>query len=414
MKRFSVIIVIFFLILSLFRHWEPSGETWGYWAFSRILAETGRFIISDRSPAYVTYLLLFQWLPFPVSVATEYFVSTGIVITSLIIFFRPLLGLSMAIFAVILWIPFLQVAEPPPQKLALALSLFAVMLRNKRPSSFHISTSYALLILCYLLRSTYQFLFLIFLLWDVYRAIHYLRHHSYSHWKEWVSTRSIWPLLVVLGFYLLVLFRQSPHPWNTVYFSTGTWFLRDAKRFSILEIYNARYAYETYGSVKDTDFSVTNQEVFRGAKNDWEALLSNPVFILRTLSHYFVGGIYEALRLTSIFSIVGDSSDQYRLYIHAILFMLLGVVFYGAISGAKTSNVRLFVIGNIFLACLSMIVQPHWRYMPPLIPVFLLAVVRYAKRMGGLTYLHRSSTVKTRILTWCFTACFIIALCSSE
>ncbi len=411
--------VSFFLLLSLFRHWEPS-ETWGYWTFSRILWETGEFIIPDRSPAYVTYLLLFRWLPFPVSIATEYFVTTGIAVAALILFFRPLLGLGMATFAGILWIPFLQIAEPPPQKLALALSLFAVMLRNKRPSPFRISSSYALLILCYLLRSTYQFFLLVFLIWDGIQVIRFLRHRERPE-GAWRSRRkstdptgllrlrprndgvTLWPLIVVLGFYLLVLLRQSPHPWNTIYFSTAQWFSHDGKHFSIHQIYNARYAHETYGTVRDKDFYFTNQEVFHGARSNLEAVLANPAFVLRTLTVHFTEGIDEMMRLTLGYVAFAGIPSAYVVYVRAVSSVFLGAIFYGAFRGASTSSVRLLVIGSILLAFLSMVILPLWRYMPPLIPVFLLAVVWYAKKLGGQAH---------TVLARCFTASLIIALCS--
>lgn len=426
----------FFLLLSVFHHWEPS-ETWGYWAFSRILWETGEFIIPDRSPAYVTYLLLFRWLPFPVSIATEYFVTTGITVAALIVFFRPLLGLGMATFAVILWIPFLQIAEPPPQKLALALSLFAVMLRNKRPSPFRISSSYALLILCYLLRSTYQFFLLVFLVWDIttwitkkLKKISPLtirgvggvmsRHGQDSlratrgivrHIIQAVRTHSVF--FIVLSFYLLILLWQSPHPWNTIYFSTTQWFPHDGKHFSILQIYNARYAYETYGTIKDHDFYFTNQEVFHGAKSNLEAVFANPGFVLRILAHQLVDGIFEMTRLTLAYAAIVSVPDDWAMYIQSLFVLVLGALFYGAFRGGSTASIRLMVVGNILMAFLSMVILPHWRYMLPLIPVFLLGIVWYAKKMGGLVYLHKSCAVKTNILARCFTASLIIAFCSS-
>lgn len=422
--------VSFFLLLSLFHHWEPSSETWGYWTFARILAETGSFIIPDRSPAYVTYLLLFRWLPFPASLITEYLVTTGITVTSLIFFFRPLLGIGMATFAAILWIPFLQIAEPPTQKLALALSLFAVILRNKRPSPFRLSASYALLILCYLLRSTYQFLLLLFLLWDGVRLVHRFRHAglpsiakrllsdpgSACAGKQTRMTRNTlvscfkytWPLLLVLSFYLLVLLRQSPHPWNTIYFSTTQWFPHDGKHFSILQVYNARYALETYGTINNQDFYFTNQEVFRGAKSSREAFFANPVFVLRILVHQLVDGIFEMTRLTLGYAAIVTLSGDYTMYIQSVFVLLLGAVFYGAFRGAPTSSTRVLVIGNILMVFLSMVILPHWRYMLPFIPVFLLAVVWYAKQLGGLAYLRKSNTIKTKVFACCFTACLII------
>ena len=36
--------------LTMFSNWEMSPESWGYWYFARVFAETGRFIVLSRSP----------------------------------------------------------------------------------------------------------------------------------------------------------------------------------------------------------------------------------------------------------------------------------------------------------------------------------------------------------------------------
>ena len=75
--------------LTLFRHWEPTGETWGYWFFARVFAETGKFIIFDRSPLCVLYLNLFRWIGYPASVTLESIATLFLVSGSLIILFKP-------------------------------------------------------------------------------------------------------------------------------------------------------------------------------------------------------------------------------------------------------------------------------------------------------------------------------------
>ena len=74
--------------LTLFRHWEPGGETFLYWFFARVFGETGTFIILGRSPLYVLYLNLFHWMGYPTSVTVEYVATTLITAISLMVLLR--------------------------------------------------------------------------------------------------------------------------------------------------------------------------------------------------------------------------------------------------------------------------------------------------------------------------------------
>ena len=123
-------LVVAAVALSLLTRWEMGGETWGYWLFARILWETQEFIIPDRSPLYTLYLNGFRWLGYPASVTVEYMTTSFIVVAALVALFKRYLGLVIAVLAALLWIPFIQVAEPPTQKLALACVCWAVVARR--------------------------------------------------------------------------------------------------------------------------------------------------------------------------------------------------------------------------------------------------------------------------------------------
>src|SRR3989338_7442547 len=136
-QRARVLGVIFLALgVSLLAHWEPSQESWGYWLFSRIFNETGQFIIPGRSPLYSLYLVLFRWMGYPLSVSVEYLVTSLLTVLALMVLFREYLTRPLLTLAVILWIPFLQISEPPVQKLALACSCWAIALRNKEADRF--------------------------------------------------------------------------------------------------------------------------------------------------------------------------------------------------------------------------------------------------------------------------------------
>ena len=64
LKQLAVIGVVSIAaaILTLFKQQEISGESWGYWFFARVFADTGEFVAADRSPLYTLYLNGCRWL----------------------------------------------------------------------------------------------------------------------------------------------------------------------------------------------------------------------------------------------------------------------------------------------------------------------------------------------------------------
>ena len=136
-KNYSTYLLIIFIsilavFLTMFQGWEMGGESWGYWYFAKVFSKTGSFVVIDRSPLYILYLNLFNWLPYPISVNAEYLVTTTITVIVIVVFSQRYLSTWIALLAALIWLPYLQTAEPPVQKLALAFSLAAIMLRNKK------------------------------------------------------------------------------------------------------------------------------------------------------------------------------------------------------------------------------------------------------------------------------------------
>jgi len=119
------------ILLTLFQHVEIGNDTWGYWLFARILSESGEFIIPDRSPIYIEYLQIFRWMGYPNMVTAEYIVTTMITAMILVLFLRPIMDLFHAAFVgVLLWIPYMQISEPPVQNLAFAFVRLGFILRR--------------------------------------------------------------------------------------------------------------------------------------------------------------------------------------------------------------------------------------------------------------------------------------------
>lgn len=358
--------------ITLFQHWEMTHETWAYWFFARLLGETGTLPVVDRSPVYVVYLLLFRWLGYPNGVTIEYIVTSLIVAGSIFVFFRPYLGIPLSTLAIILWLPYLQISEPAPQKLALACSLLAIQMRAKGETRQRIMASYALLITSYLLRASYAVVFMLIFAWDSFVSIR-AKRVSISEFRPRV--KSDWPIIVVVLFFLLVFLRQSPHPWNNVWGATTTWFPSDGKSFMrMLQNYNVSYILQRYGNFDDRDFFFTNKEVFGDARDLVGAYLANPDFMVKTAAAFFRDGLPMVTSLTQLPKIlhVPDSSIYQQMLVAVI-------IFFGAFMVSRGAIHRVFVVGSMGMLILTILHSPKERYMVFLIPIFILSAAGWGQ-----------------------------------
>ena len=372
---FSVVIAT--LCLTLFLSWETSGETWGYWYFARVFSETGGFIVSDRSPLFVLYLNLFSWLPYPTSVVIEYVTSTGIALTALIILFRSYLGTLLAIFASCLWLPYLQAAEPPVQKMALACSIVAVLLRSNSLNESRVILSYTFLLLAYLFRQTYIIIFVMFLIYDIY---------CYSE-KRGISKiytlrpklMNIWPIFLVLILIFWFVKSQSLSTWNNVYFTDTQWFPSDGKTMigGAIQSINWIYILIKYGTFEGHDFYFTNQEAFGGASNIISAAILNPQFFLDFL-------IYNLRNLIpTVMTGIWLPRTGINFLDHFILIFTFFGIIYGAFKRVSDSSLRIFMLSSIFMAGITVTAMPKWRYMMPMIPVFIFSSSWYGIKFAS-------------------------------
>jgi len=378
MKQFqttgAIIAVVGAVVLSLFNHWEMSGETWGYWYFARVFDETGRFIIPDRSPMYILYLSVFRGLGYPLSVTVEYLVTSAIVITAIVALFKRYFGLGVAIFAVILWIPFLQTAEPPVQKLALACSCLAIAVRRTEGDSFQLALSYALFGIAYMFRCTYIVVILLFAAWDVYRVIRVKGVKGLSAIRPRFSH---WPVGIVLCLLVWFVLAQSPHPHNNIWFGSAKWFPTNGKAFgkaAFVGSFDRKHMETKYGT-EGIDWYFTYQESFGGASTATLSVIrANPGLVVKEVLRNV-----RALASVMVFR-MDVSKVLYQLPLrHLILLITLVVVLYGACRSSidKSIPMFLFVLANGLLVGTTVISNPKGRYMFPLIPVLFLSAYWY-------------------------------------
>lgn len=365
------------VFLSLFFNWEMSGETWGYWFFAKIFSETSNFVILDRSPLYVLYLNLFLWINYPYSVIAEYIITTTIAVVILATFYRCYANFWIAIIAAIIWIPFLQEAEPPVQKLALACSLIAVLIRTKGVN-YAVIMSYTFLFLAYLFRQTYIILMLVYIAYDVIRL---LRNKNIRLNFFGINKLFFLPLIGLLLLFLWFKFHQDPTSWNNVWFTSSTeWFPGDPKVLSgggFIQALNIIFIKIKYGTFIGHDFYFTNAEFFSSPNGIIEALKSNPKQVLQMFI-YNIGDLVPAAMHYSSLPKVGISwVDDLLIYI-----VFFGVI-YGALMASRDIEVKLFVLGSLLLVVLTVVSIPKWRYMIVMVPLFFMAASWYGDKTSA-------------------------------
>lgn len=105
-----VILLAALFILSP-RYWEPGGESWGAWASARMLRWVGEFPVLSKGPAYVVYLLFFQWFDYPLSIRLEYVATHLFCYVAIYLMLKSVLQRRYAFLLTCAWIPMLAVTE---------------------------------------------------------------------------------------------------------------------------------------------------------------------------------------------------------------------------------------------------------------------------------------------------------------
>lgn len=357
-----MILIPFFVFASLFLRWEPSTETWGYWLFSRILSETGRFVVTDRSPLYTIYLIPFRLISFPYSLYIENIVTTSFLLIILVQFFKQYMRMSLALFASIIWLPFIQTAEPPVQKLALAFTLLAVMIRQRIDNRYYRAWFYSLLGFAYLFRVTYAPLLLFFALVDIFMLLKNSRGRFLR--ILFPTLKTDWPIALPVCLFLLFTLLQSPHKWNSATFSSSQWFVYKTKGIAITSFYNKDYINENYRAIPYRDIYFTNSQLFGNETTFMGAVKTNPKFLYSHFRKYF----------SEFFILANDLTRIKR----GLKFFVL--ICLGALLATKGKITRLLFFGIIItLIGISTITPPAHRYLIPLIPIYVVSMTWYGK-----------------------------------
>lgn len=388
------IILIVAVLSTLLLPWEPSSETTGYWVFSRILLENGRFSVPDRSPLYALYLIPFLLFKYPYSVYLEYSLTTFLSLYALIVFLKKYMGSLLATIGALVWLPFIVISEPSVQKLALASVSMAVVLRETTKSRFAHAWFYTLLLFAYFFRFTYGPIILFFAAYDFYKQIRKYPRRISNIFH--ISVKTDWPLLMPIVLYLLFVLFQSPHPWNTTTFSSSQWFPFDAKKMPTTFFLNQIYIRENYHSLETRDIYYSNQLLFGGAKTIYGAFGSNPKFIISHIGEN-LSSFFSAFAKLTLISPILDRFTNVNL-LNCMLFVLINL---GALLAVRNTTRLYFlaIISTLVVGFTISLTSP--RYLFPLVPIIIVSMWWYGKTFINLLLLsfpNKIFTTRTRIV----------------
>lgn len=377
-KSMAGLAILAAVVLSMLNHSEITAETWTYWFFGRVLAEGGGFIVHGRSPLYTLYLNGFSWLGYPTSVSVEYLVTTLFTTVCLAVLFRRFLRLGPAVFAAILWIPFLQViAEPPTQKLALALTSLGVAVRmGSTGSRSGLAVSYALLALAPQFRALNFVPLIVFAAWDIVKL---LRQGGPGTLLAAVRPRRTdWPVALVVILVAGFVAFQSAHPWNNVWAASTAWFPNKGKSIGeavFFQDFNRTYILDKYGSFRDRDFYVTNRELFGDAQTVPDAVRANPRFVFWRIASTVWRSPSAVISLTEL--------GRLRSFIPLPVIVLLGciAILYGALRASKNETLVLLVIASLLQVGAAAMLKADPRVFYIMIPTLVLSAAWYGARL---------------------------------
>jgi hypothetical protein len=395
---FSAAVALGMFAFTLLSRQEIGGETWGYWFFARVFAESGDFIAADRSPLYTLYLNGFRWLGYPTSVTVERLATGLIMMSGIVLMFRSFMGLGLAVFAALLWIPFLQFTEPPVQQLALAFSLMGLVVRRSTDGRNGLGASYALFLMAYMFRGSYVVLILLFIGWDLYRIYRTQRHGLWSRLRQTIlSSRfiafSVVPLLLVVSLMVWFSVRESDHPWSNAFFSTTSWFpIGDSRSLGdahFIQAWNWAYVEQEYGTFEGKDWYFTNEELFDGADNMLDAVRANPSFVFELMVANIKPTITSVAKFTEI---------SYLPFLREWDILLLGIILVALWAAAKDADLRLFIAASLVMVAVSASPIPGpRRHLVALVPLLILSAYWYGNLLRGLVDL-KSQRLRNQIL----------------
>lgn len=281
MKKIELSYLLFFFLINIIfaTHSDIylNNEHYGYWYFNKILTTDFSFPNLSRSPFYIAYISLFNWLQFPYNMILEAIFTNTILCLSLYLLFKDKLNFKLIFLIIFFSLGFIYNQVPYPQGIAFALANFSVYFKRNNKSFFLV---YLFLICAIYFRNTYILVFFTFIFFDL---INFLFFQDKDRKKKLLN---IFVILVLFFFTLeFINNNSSSSRFNNGYFNSLKWSpTKSNSNIDIAFLLNFNYLYIEKNSQnlkeKQKDYYFTNEELFNGAQNIKDAFISNPKFFI--------------------------------------------------------------------------------------------------------------------------------------
>jgi hypothetical protein len=391
MRKADYIFLAFFLLINtifaLSTDVYLNSEQYGYWYFNKIFLDGFIFPDLSRSPLYIVYLSLFNWLQFPYNMATEAGISNFIACTSLFFLFKNKLKNIFIFLTLLFSLGFFYNMIPHPQALAFSCANFAIYFRQKNNDKY-LFISYLLLISSIFFRVTYLVVFFLFIFIDIIKII--INYKNKELLKQFTSI-----LIVLLIFFSSLHFfktRGTESKFDNGYFNDLTWSPTKSKsNIDIAFILNFNYLYIEKNSdnllEREKDFYFTNKILFNDAQTIQKALINNPSFftwgIFKNLFHIppIIVNKFFLRNFLPECSKGHSCLSNYFFITFGICVVLLGLFFFfikkhlkrKSINEIMNDHLLHYAVANLFLISIVVLALPKLRYMMPFL-FFLIPI----------------------------------------
>ncbi len=354
-----------------------SGEQYGYWYFNKIFLNEYLFPDISRSPIYVVYLSLFNWLDTPYNYYADAITTNFLLSFSLFYLFKNEYNKFYLFLIISLSIGFFFNLIPYPQALALSLLNFSIILRRKKNIFVYIF-SYLLIIFAIYCRITYIIVFVLFILFDLTKLIlEFKKKTKFNHKKNFA-------ILFVVLFFISAdyLFKSnvSESRFNNGYFQSLEW--KPSKSNSNIDIafqvnFNFLYYEKNKKQIDDDkkDFFYINKVAFGGSETLIDSILNNPKFvlwgILKNTSHLapIILNKFNSRAFFPSCSGIGHSCYTNYIYIGSIfvLFFFFNYYFFLKKKYENDFDIKIYALVNYALILSTVLAMPKIRYMAPFV-----------------------------------------------
>lgn len=373
-------------------------EQYGYWYFAKIFSESYEFSDISRSPLYIVYLNLFNYLEFPYNMLSDSIVSNFVATISLYFLFKERLESKFLIVILILSIGFLYNSIPYTQSLAFGIANFALFFRIKGGDKNFI-ISYILIISSIFFRNTYIIIFLVFIFFDICKIFFFSDAAK-------IKKLSILALSIIVLFLSTLYFESkiAVSKYNNGYFNINTWSPTKSKSntdIAFLLNYNYLFIEKNSETLEESqkDFFYTNKIVFNDAQTLSEAVLNNHNFfvwgLLKNLTH-IPPIIINKFTLRNFFPECKNGHSCITNYVFILLgscYVFFFLLKYFLEDYFITKNYQrmikddflIYGFGNLCLIMITALAMPKMRYMIPflyfLIPITISSYYYFKKKI---------------------------------